>query len=88
MTQDPLRTSSVHRSTSDRAVPEGTTHNPWKPAVRETDMPDLLLDHLVSGGLAVAASPLPPRQPLQLPPNCVDRTAARIGTITVTVGAT
>jgi hypothetical protein len=29
------------------AVPEGTTHNPWKPAVRETDMPDLLFDHLV-----------------------------------------
>ena len=47
---DPLRTSSVHRSTSERAVPEGTTHNPWKPAVRETDMPDLLLDHLIGGG--------------------------------------
>jgi hypothetical protein len=25
--RDPLRTSSVHRSTSERAVPEGTTHN-------------------------------------------------------------
>jgi hypothetical protein len=31
---DPELTPSVHRSTSERAVPEGTTHNPWKPAVR------------------------------------------------------
>ena len=43
---DPLRTSSVHRSTSERAVPEGTTHNPWKRAVWETDR---LLDHLIGG---------------------------------------
>ena len=44
---DPQETSSVHRSTSERAVPEGTTQNPWRPAVRETDMPDRLLDHLI-----------------------------------------
>jgi hypothetical protein len=50
VTQDPLRTSSVHRSTSERAVPEGPTHNPRKPAVRETDMPDLLLDYFIGGG--------------------------------------
>jgi hypothetical protein len=33
-------------------------------------------------------APPPPRQPLRLPPNCVDRTAERTGTITVIVGAT
>src|ERR1700692_1018524 len=47
---DPLRTSGVHRSTRERAVPESTTHNPWKSAVRKTDMPDPLLDHLIGGG--------------------------------------
>jgi hypothetical protein len=33
-------------------------------------------------------TPPPPRPPLQLPPNCVDRTAERIGTVTVIIGAT
>ena len=40
----PLRTWTVHRSTSESAVPEGTT----KRAVREIDLPNLLFDNLVS----------------------------------------
>jgi hypothetical protein len=46
---DPLRTSSVHRSTSERAVPEGTTHSPWKSAIRGNRYAGLLLDHLIGG---------------------------------------
>jgi hypothetical protein len=33
-------------------------------------------------------SPPPPREPLRLPSNCVDKTAERIGTITAIVGTT
>ena len=35
-----------------------------------------------------AAPASPPRSPLQLPPNCVDRTAERVGTMVVIIGAT
>jgi hypothetical protein len=33
---DPLRTSRVHRSRSERAVPEGTTHNPGSQQIGST----------------------------------------------------
>ena len=33
-------------------------------------------------------APTPPREPLRLPSNCIDRTAERIGTVVVIVGAT
>jgi hypothetical protein len=32
-------------------------------------------------------NPVPPRQLLQLPPNCIDRTAEHIGTVIAIVGA-
>jgi hypothetical protein len=36
---DPLQTSSVHRSTSERAVPEGTTHPLEARGSGKTDLP-------------------------------------------------
>jgi hypothetical protein len=46
---DPLRTTSVNCNTRERAVPEGTTHNRWKSAVRETDMPEVALAQKAGG---------------------------------------
>jgi hypothetical protein len=47
---DPELTPSVHRNTSERAVPEGTTYNLRKPAVQGNQYADLLLDHLIGYG--------------------------------------
>jgi hypothetical protein len=45
---DPEPPPTVHRSTSESAVPEGTTLGSQR--FGEVDMPDLLLDHLIGCG--------------------------------------